>query len=76
MKTYLAHCYELKTGEKTNVHWTMDEFAFAEEIARRGGLGIIENAGYFYDFETLKRTIEKMVGDGTMKYWTDRLKKS
>jgi hypothetical protein len=59
-KRYLAHCYETKTKTKTNVHWTMNDFALAEHLCIMGGLGIFPGIGYVYEFETLKRTMKKL----------------
>ena len=65
-KKYIAHCYEINTGEKTSVYWSMKGFEFAEHLCRMGGLTIIENLGYIYDFNQLKKAMEKF---GSNPYW-------
>ena len=68
VKKYLAHCYEINTGEKTPVYWSMREFEFAEHLCRMGGIGIIESKGYFYEFEQLKKTMKRL-NKGEIKYY-------
>ena len=69
IKKYLAHCYELETGEKTNVHWTPKQFELAEHLVRMGAIGLIENRGYFYKFEELRKALKRLGKSGQLSYF-------
>ena len=69
VKKYIAHCYEINTGEKTRVYWSMKDFTLAEHLCRMGGLAIIENKGYFYEFNKLKKALEKLGIDAIKSFY-------
>ena len=68
VKKYIAHCYEIDTGEKIRVYWSEKEFAFAEHLCRRGGLSMIEGLGYVYYFDKLKEVMESLT-EGELQHY-------
>ena len=56
----------MDTSKKYTMYWTMKEFEFAEHLVRMGAMSLIEDKGYFYWFDNLKRGLEKI---GNNPYW-------
>ena len=59
-KKYIAHCYELDTNKRYSFYWSMRQFELAEQLVKMGAMTLIQNKGYFYWFNNVKKALKEL----------------
>lgn len=60
---------EWKTGDKTTNHLSPKGLELCDYLARNGGLCLVEEKGYFYNFEDFKNSLKKLTASNQWEYF-------